>query len=337
MMVTAMLAAGLALAAACLPASAQTNRARTARGGIHAIPDSAKLVRQLCFLTDEKICAGRGIGTGGSSETAWWISRQMQRAGLMQLGGSWFSHFNAGRGKIGHNVIGMLPGSSKYARDSYIIVAAHYDHLGKSGDKVYPGADCNASGVVAMLNLADMFSTRRVLGQAYASNILFVAFDCKELSLAGSKALWSMLEKKELKDPISGKPITPDKIRLMVNIDQIGSSLAPLASGRPDYLIILGNETLLPEQRDYAANINETYGSHLDLAFDYYGSSRFTELFYRRVSDQRVFLEHGRKAVMFTSGITMNTNKTTDTVETLNIGVLRRRIILIYHWLERII
>lgn len=333
---TGVLAAMLALAAAC-PCAAQSESRRTARGGIHSIPDSAKLVRQINFLTDEKICAGRGSGTAGSSEAAWWIARQMRRAGLQQFGGTWFSHFDAGRGKTGHNVIGMLPGSMKYTRDSYVVIAAHYDHLGASGDKVYPGADSNASGVVAMLNLADMFSTKRVLGQTYASNIIFVAFDAKEMSLAGSKAFWSLLEKKRLVDPMSGKTITPDKIRLIVNIDQIGSSLSPLRSGRPDYLIMLGNGSLSEEQRGYLSNINEVYGTKLELAFDYYGSERFTELFYRRVSDQRVFLEHGKKAVMFTSGITMNTNKTTDTVETLNIGVLRRRIILIHHWLERMI
>lgn len=336
------LAAMLVLVAAGPGTAAQDTRSRAVHGGVHNIPDSVKLVRQISFLSDGEICRGRGMGSAGSSEAAWWIARQMRRAGLVQFGDSWFQHFRAGRDKAGtdktgHNVIGMLSGSSKYARDSYVVIAAHYDNVGESGGKVYPGADSNASGVAAMLNLADMFSTRKILGQTYASNIIFVAFDAKEMSLAGSKAFWGLLERKQLVDPVSGKAVTPDKIRFMVNIDQIGSSLSPLPSGRPDYLIMLGNDTLPAAQRDYAGNINEVYGTRLELAFDYYGSQRFTELFYKRVSDQRVFLEHGRKAVMFTSGITMNTNKTTDTVGTLNIGVLRRRIIFIHHWLERMI
>ena len=55
------------------------------------------------------------------------------------------------------------------------------------------------------------------------------------------------------------------------------------------------------------------------------------------MSDQRVFVDNGIPAVFFTSGITMNTNKTRDTAENLNFEVLHKRIRLIYHWLESMI
>ena len=73
------------------------------------------------------------------------------------------------------------------------------------------------------------------------------------------------------------------------------------------------------------------YEIGLDLGFSYYGSENFTKLFYR-LSDQRVFVDNRIPAVMFTSGITMNNNKTWDKASTLNMEILHKRINLIYHW-----
>ena len=71
----------------------------------------------------------------------------------------------------------------------------------------------------------------------------------------------------------------------------------------------------------------------LDLCLSYYGSKTFTEVFYK-LSDQKVFVENRIPAVFFTSGITMNNNKTRDTAETLDYEVLKKRVSLIYHWIE---
>ena len=145
-----------------------------------------------------------------------------------------------------------------------------------------------------------------------------------------------MLENGDLKDPLSGLPVTPDKIYAMANIEQIGSSLAPLDSGRKDYLIALGCNTLPSSDRKLLSQCNRFYGTHLELSESYYGSERFTEIFYG-LSDQKNFSSHGIPAVFFTSGITMNTFKTYDTVRTLDTGVLRKRIILIFHWVEKLL
>jgi hypothetical protein len=81
---------------------------------------------------------------------------------------------------------------------------------------------------------------------------------------------------------------------------------------------------------------NDSYDIGLDLGFTYYGSENFTKLFYR-LSDQNVFAENRIPAVMFTSGITLNNNKPRDTVSTLNMEVLQKRIYLIYHWIEKML
>lgn len=290
------------------------------------------LFREISFLSDT-LCKGRATGTVGNVDVAFWIKRKFEQAGLKCFGGSYGSHFITPTGAHAHNVIGMLPGALSMPRDRYVIVGAHFDHLGELNGTVYPGADANASGTVAMTSLADIFGAMRQMGKVYNRNILFVAFDAKEMNMAGSEALWKLIEYGMLKDPVSGKPISKDKIELMVNIDQIGSTLSPVHRDRSDYLIMLGNNSLPKGKRMNLEACNYQHDINLDLCLSYYGSETFTRVFYR-LSDQKVFVDNGVPAVLFTSGITMNTNKTRDTAASLDMNVLRKRVILIYHWLE---
>ena len=290
------------------------------------------LFREISFLSDT-LCKGRATGTVGNVDVAFWIKRKFEQAGLKCLGGSYGSHFITPTGAHAHNVIGMIPGALSMPRDRYVIVGAHFDHLGELNGSVYPGADANASGTVAMTSLADIFGAMRTMGKVYDSNILFVAFDAKEMNMAGSEALWKLIEYGMLKDPLTGATISKDKIDLMVNIDQIGSTLSPIHKDRKDYLIMLGTNSLPKGKRMNLEACNGLHNINLDICLSYYGSETFTRVFYR-LSDQKIFVDNGIPAVLFTSGITMNTNKTRDTVASLDMNVLRKRIVLMYHWLE---
>lgn len=294
-----------------------------------------RLEIKVSFLADT-LCQGRGLRTRGHSEAAMWVQRQFEDAGMIPFGNSWFRHFHVEGRTYGRNVIGLLPSARTIPCDRYIIVGAHYDHLGTLGGKMYPGADANASGVVAMATLADMFGQMRKMGKILGSNIIFVAFDAKELDMKGSQSLWDMLEYGSLRNPLTGEEITKEKIALMVNIDQIGSTLAPVHEDREDYLIMLGTQSLKRSDRNLLASCNTENGINLDISLDYYGSENFTNIFYR-LSDQKVFVDNRIPAVLFTSGITMNNNKDRDTVETLNMEVFRKRIWLMYHWLEKML
>ena len=293
-----------------------------------------RLEREIGFLSDS-LCQGRGTGTGGGSAAAFWIHRKFENAGLLKFDGSYSQNVRISRELTGHNIVGMLPGSHKKQCDRYIIVGAHYDHLGFLDGKMYPGADSNASGTVAMTSLAEMLSLMKKEGRSYGCNIIFVAFDAKEHNMAGSESFWKLIEFGLLKDPVSGKRITKEKIEFMVNIDQIGSTLSPI-SGRKDFIIMLGNGSLKPESRDNILDVNRFYGLYMDIGLSYYGSDNFTKIFYR-LSDQRIFIDNGVPAVYFTSGITMNNNKTYDNASSLNYPVLQKRIYLIYHWIDRMI
>lgn len=292
-----------------------------------------KLYRQVEFLSDS-LCDGRATGTRGSVEAAFWIARRFGQLGLIPFSGNYTKHFYC---PFGRNMLGMIPGSSGRENDSYVIVMAHYDGLGTLGGKLYPGADSNASGVVAMVSVAEMLSAMRLLGRAYSSNIIFAALDAKSSSMKGSRALWDMIEQERLIDPESGKVITADKIRMVVNIDQLGGTSSRLKSGREDFVIILGRESIDKRYGDLFTWSNNRYGIGLELGFDYFGSKDFSNVFYRRVCDQKVFLENGVPSVLFTSGITMNNNKPYDTVDSLNMTVFKKRIWLIFHWIDEII
>ena len=294
-----------------------------------------KLTREISFLSDS-ICTGRATGTAGSIEAAIWIQRRFEDAGLMQFGWSWTRSFPAANGERGRNVIGFLPDAKTIPCDRYIIVGAHFDHLGPLDGKMYPGADANASGTAALTHLAEMFGAMRKMGKILGSNIIFVAFDAKEHGMKGSEALWNLIENGRLTNPLTRKRITAEDISLMVNIDQIGSTLAPLKKNRKDYMIMLGTQSLDKADRNLLDICNKVFETGLDLSLDYYGSANFTKVFYR-LSDQRVFVDNKIPAVMFTSGITMNTNKTWDRPESIDMEILKKRIHLIFHWVDRML
>lgn len=290
------------------------------------------LLHEISFLSDT-LCNGRATGTIGNVEASFWIKRRFEQAGLLSMNGSYGMHFTTPTGVNAHNVIGMLPGAFSQPKDRYIIIGAHFDHLGKLNGQVYPGADSNASGTVALTSLAEIFGSMRDHGKVYDCNIIFVAFDAKEMDMSGSEALWKFIDYGILKDPLTGQTISKEKIILMANIDQIGSSLSPVRKDRKDYMIMLGNDSLHKDRQMELEACNMLYDINLDLCLSYYGSKTFTDVFYR-LSDQRVFVDNGIPAVLFTSGITMNTNKTRDTAESLDMDILHKRIRLIYHWIE---
>jgi hypothetical protein len=301
----------------------------SARNAEH-LADEAGLRARVEFFSDS-LCTGRATGTPGSIHAQAAIAREFAASGLRPSGSTFFHGFRTLAGNSGHNVVGFLPGIGT----RYVIVAAHFDHIGTLAGTLYPGADSNASGVASLLTLARMFRHMKDLGKTYSHTLIFVALDGKEQSLSGSHHLWNEIAGGQLTDPLTGKVITPKDIDRMINIDQVGGTEAPLRKTRPDYLIMLSDQD--SGRRDALLIANQSPEVSLDLGFDYYGSKDFTRVFYRTISDQKPFLDHGIPSVMFTSGITMRNNKVSDTAESLDYGILRRRVLAIYYYLVRVL
>jgi len=145
------------------------------------------------------------------------------------------------------NVMGMVEGIIK---DTFLVVTAHYDHLGGMGRRTYfPGANDNASGVSMLLNLARHF---KGLENPPKYSILFIAFAGEEAGLIGSKFY-------------TEHPVEPlDRIRFLINLDLLGTGdegvMVVNATEFPSEFRMLDSinreNRLLPEirQRGKAAN-----------------------------------------------------------------------------------
>ena len=290
------------------------------------------LLGDVAFLSGP-FCKGRATGSGGGTAAAFYIADRFCEEGVIPFGENYFRNFKTNEA-VGHNVLGMLKGNPYNGSDKFIIIAAHYDSLGELGGTTYPGADSNASGVASMLGIARMFSYMREGNRIYNQHIIFAALDGKQLSMAGAQALWDDIDAGRLISPVSGKPITRRNVTMFVNLDILGSTEAPIHKDRKDYLILLGAQQ---EHSRLFRTTNDNYNIYLDLGYDYYGSKGFTDMFLRRVSDQKVFLQHGIYSVMFTSGITLRTNREDDNIQSLDYGILKKRSWLVFHWIERVI
>ena len=287
------------------------------------------LERDVTFLSSE-CCAGRASGTRGAAEAAFYILRRLRDAGLETTVQAFpIPATGESPARVGHNIIGILPpsGGAFSARTRWTVVLAAYDGLGVIDGRLYPGADSNASGVAALLALSG-----RLREEAQrAEGVLIVALDAHNAGRAGAAALCSALASGYGTAPATLQGLTLRQIRTVVNLDIIGSSLAPVDKYYRRHLIALSSRSRLGELE--ACNS----GLGLRLYDSYYRSRDFTDLFFRRLGDQRPFLERGLSCVMFTSGITDHTNKVSDTAETLDYPVLDARIELIFRWLRKII
>ncbi len=249
------------------------------------------------FLSDT-LCAGRKTGSVGASAATFYIIHRLEYMGYDVTVNS----FETPAGTIGRNLIaGSLSGNK-----AAVLIMAYYDGLGKIGSRLYPGADSNASGVAALLSLAESLKDR--------NDVIFAFVDGHNANMAGAETLKMATAKLRL--------------RMVVNLDILGSTLAPPDKFWKNYLIILGGA---PYQQSFD-RLNSDKALHL--YYNYYGSRSFTDLFYRKVSDHKVFFDRGVPVLMFTSGITLNTNREGDTCDTLDYPVFADRVSLITRWLQ---
>ena len=278
----------------------------------------AKQERLMTWLAHD-MNHGRATGTRDAARVARYIETHFRQYGLEPFcAGSFYQPFlaDSASGTVGRNVIGFVP--SAVPSDEYVLITAHYDHLGVLNGNIYNGADDNASGVTVLLNLADMFGTMKKTKTGPDKNIIFAALDAKELNMAGSKHFINHLS------------IGKDSIICAINIDQIGSVLEPVHEADTNFVIVLGEQTLRRQDRGFIDLCNLYYNIGLDIDHTFYGSENFTELFYQ-LSDQIVFHRAGIPSLVFTSGFHRHTYKTTDDPDIISYPVMKKRTLLIFY------
>ena len=186
--------------------------------GFQAKPDvnavsSARLKAHVRFLSSD-LLKGRNSPSEGLDVSAEYIAGEFEKLGLKPgKGDSWFqeTEHTARRtntvGKV-RNVVGLIPGSDPKLMSEYILVTAHYDHLGVregEGDKLYNGANDNASGVSGVIEVANALRAAKC-----KRTVVFMCFWGEEQGLLGARFY--------AKEPIFPLAATVAN----VNLEQIG-------------------------------------------------------------------------------------------------------------------
>ena len=248
-----------------------------ASGANHA--NARALRTDIAYLASDAL-EGRGTGTPGNDSAAAYIARRFQELGLTPFNGDFEQHFVA-YSLVAHNfppaslstqnVVALLPGRDSVLRGQFVIVGAHFDHLGRSTDGaldpdrkhvVRRGADDNASGTAAVLELARLFA-----GAPARRSLVFVAFSGEEMGLLGSEYF------------VSNSPVSLDSTVAMLNFDMVGRL-------REDKLIVYGvaTATELPALID-SANSHSQWSTPLRITAlgDGYGPSDHSSFYARNV------------------------------------------------------
>lgn len=175
--------------------------------GLLGAQDSNYARRVVCDLASPAMF-GRGMQKGGDSIAAEYVRNEFLANGVKPLCDKYFQYFRFPQtrtappivraGYRSQNVCGYIPGEV----DSMIVFTAHYEHLGMSGDTIFPGAHDNASGTAAVLDLA-----RRINQQRGHYTYVFLLFGGEEAGLVGSRYF--------VEHPL----ISMAKVKLLINLD----------------------------------------------------------------------------------------------------------------------
>jgi hypothetical protein len=175
-------------------------------GGItFAQTQQERLTRHVYFLASDSL-QGRDAGTIYADKAARYIVQQFEEIGVdPYYKDGFYQPFEKYGTTTFKNIVGVIPGNDPVLKDEYIIIGAHYDHLGVKNDKIYNGADDNASGTATIIEMARILKARQ---SQLKRSVIVVAFDAEEDGLWGSNYLSEQLDL--------------SKIKLMMSVDMVG-------------------------------------------------------------------------------------------------------------------
>jgi len=158
------------------------------------------------YLASEEL-EGRAAGTVGDSLAADYIAQTFASFGLKPLFEDYFQHFRlTSRDTVAtRNVIAVREGTDSILKNRYIVICAHFDHLGQKKNGLYLGANDNASGTAALLNLARLFAQTPT-----SKTLIFAAFGAEEKGLVGASYF------------VNNLPFPVKNIDAVFNFDMVG-------------------------------------------------------------------------------------------------------------------
>lgn len=211
------------------------------------------------------------------------------------------------------NVLGYLEGTDK--KDELIVITAHYDHEGRIGDTIYNGADDDASGTSAVIELAEAFAKAKEDGVGPKRSILFMAVTGEEKGLLGSEYY-------------TANPVFPlENTITNLNIDMIGR-IDPKHKDNHNYIYLVGSDRLSSELHELSERVNKTF-TGLELDYTYNDEDHPDRIYYR--SDHWNFAKNNIPVIFYFNGVHKDYHKPTDTIEKINFEMLTKRTKLIFY------
>ncbi|MDB6059508.1 MAG: Aminopeptidase, partial [Verrucomicrobiales bacterium] len=247
---------------------------------------STELASHVNFLAQPAL-KGRKPGTHGSRIARNYIVDRFKSYGLVPWGREkdYVQSFG-----YGNNIIGVLQGSDTNLSSEFVLVSAHYDHLGKDHGKLCLGAADNASGVAGLLEMAKQMS---LYEQRPKRSVVFAAFDSEEMMLLGSFVF-------------SCRPdVEKARIVAVLNMDILGR----------DFMDVVQNTLFVTGTEQYPALREQIFRSGTNAGVDVRPVG--TDLIGPR-GDHVAFEQRPIPCMFFSSGMYGDYHKPTDTPEKLN-------------------
>lgn len=259
--------------------------------------DSTELKQRIGVIAHDSM-RGRSTPSRGLDLTADWIAAEFRSFGLQPgVSGGFIQRYlpGAGNGDSAPNVVAILPGSDPGLRDTYVVFSAHMDHVGTgtpdaSGDSIYNGADDDASGTAAVVEIAQAFAS---LNPAPARSIVFLTVSGEEGGLWGSSAF------------VNDGPIATRDIVADINIDMIGRN-------SPDTLVVIGMR-----YSDLGPRISRIAEQNAELGLTVMDDPWPQERFFFR-SDHYNFASAGVPAIFLFAGTHRDYHRPSDEVERID-------------------
>jgi len=214
------------------------------------------------------------------------------------------------------NVIGLLPGTD--LKDEYVVISAHYDHLGKRDSVIYYGADDDGSGTVSIMEIAEAFAKAKAAGKGPRRSIVFLANSGEEEGLWGS-------------EHYTGHPTFPlAKTTVNLNIDMIGRTDSSRKHGdSANYVYVVGDDKLSSDLRTISEAQNKKY-LNMELDYKFNDPNDRERIYYR--SDHYNFAKNGVPIIFYYDGMLgADYHKPTDTPDKINYNLLAKRAQLVFY------
>lgn len=162
----------------------------------NSFTDSQKIGEIMNFLASDEL-QGRDSGSEGIAKAAVYIEKGFEENGIKSYYSTYrdtLSNFD----KVSYNIVGVVEGSDPILKNEYILIGAHYDHIGmitpENGDAIANGANDNASGTTSVMEFARYFGTTNTNKRS----LIFALFSAEEKGLLGSKHLAKRMKSENL-------------------------------------------------------------------------------------------------------------------------------------------